>query len=220
MIINELASEFRVKLNLLRRDFFLLLDNPRDYLYTFTYSNVKKVNIYPYNHKVNKLGHSLTEKIHAKFPELSVYFLGSAKLGILGQRDIDLMASCQYKNFDTYLPYLTFLFGKPDKRRKKFVEWHFRKNRCDIELLLIDPSSHMFQSPLKIYELLNNNKRYLQEYIKIKQMSDGIPIREYNRKRMEFFNRILKESTTNKNPSLKPNLFVNILLQLKQISLH
>lgn len=179
------------KMNIIRRDFSLFLKTPKDFVYSFTYPTNKTITIEPYNPGVTRTGNKLTAKVRAIFPELKVHFIGSARLGILGQKDIDLMIECAPDDFEKYLPGLISLFGNPDKKRSKFIEWHFVENGCSIEILLIDPSTHVFQGPLETFKLLKKNKYLLRKYEKIKKESDGISVREYKRRRMFFFNQIM-----------------------------
>lgn len=106
------------------------------------------------------------------------------------QKDIDLYIPCAPNNFDQYLPGLISLIGCPRKRRRSFIEWHFIENGCSVELLLVDPSSHMFYMPIKTFETLRKNKDLIEEYKKIKATSHGLSIREYQKKRVIFFNRV------------------------------
>lgn len=170
----------------------LFHQNPREYIYLFTYPQNRRVSIESYDPQVTKVGKFLVRKINKLYPELKVHFIGSAVLGIAGQRDIDLYAECFPRNFGRYIPGLISLFGPPTKIRRKFIQWRLMKNGCLVELLLIDPSTDMFNLPLKTFELMKNNKKILQEYKKIKGLSSGLSVREYHKKRLQFFNKILR----------------------------
>lgn len=179
---------------LLRRELSLLAKSPREYIYSYTFPTNKTIKIEKYNPRVTKLGESFIKKLRAKHPELKIYFVGSAVLKIAGQKDIDLFVVSKPKNFHIYLPTLCTLFGEPMKKRKNFIEWHLEKNGCSIEVLLIDPLNNIFRGPLKTFTILKNNQRLRREYERIKLKSNGVSVREYKKRRLEFFNRIMAQA--------------------------
>ena len=174
------------------KDVILLLQSPKDYLYSFTYPTNRFVKIRPYKPSLQTTADKIINKIHKAAPNLKVYFVGSASFHISGQGDIDLVAKSKSKNFNKYLPVLTDIFGNPSKKRSKFIEWHFMYNKYNIELLLADPTSPNFKNELKIYKILKKNKKLLKEYEAIKKSLNGLPVREYIKRRMSFFNKILE----------------------------
>lgn len=194
MIFHNLIYRFSVLYRFIRRDVSLLLKSPVEYLYSFTYSTNKKVHIRPFNPRVGKTGEKLIANIRKVYPDLKTYFIGSAALGIPGQRDIDIMASCQRNDFDKYLDGLVLILGKPQKTRRTFIEWHLKKNNCTIDFLLIDTrNKSMFLNPLIEFDILKKDKKRLDEYIRLKKELNGFSEREYIKRRMEFFNRIRKK---------------------------
>ncbi len=182
----------------LKRNIKLFFQSPIEFLWSYTYPTDKKIKIFPYDPDVNKTGKNLKNLISKNIPGLTVYLIGSAAFKISGQRDIDLIALSDPKHFPKYLPGLVRLFGNADKTRKEFVEWHFTKNGCEIELILGDPNSRVCRGPLKSFNILSSNKSLLKEYEQIKLKSNGLSMREYKRVRLEFFNRIIRENKETK----------------------
>lgn len=176
----------------LYRDLGLLLRSPRDYLFSFTYPDDQYIKIYPYNPRITQKGRNLVKSISQKLPHLKICFHGSAALGIAGQRDIDIVVNCQPSDFDLYLPALILLFGLPTKRRPNFIEWQFRRNNCDIDITLIDSFHPRSIETIRVYEILKKDKQLLQTYEQLKLSSNGTSVREYKRRRMQFFNQILR----------------------------
>lgn len=190
---NQYMSKLADKIKVLRRDFFLFLKTPKAYLFSFTFSSQKKIEVKPYDPEVTSAGKELVAKIQSLLPNLKVHFVGAASLGIAqGDGDIDLLIESPHQDFDTYLPKLTSLLGEPDKKREKFIEWHTIWKGYQIELALSDPSSPIIQEPLAGYALLKNNPKYLKEYEQIKISSNGLSEREYKKRKLEFFNRVAK----------------------------
>ena len=173
-----------------KRDLGLLLYSPREYLYSYTYSKDKKITIYPYDPRVTKTGERIVRAIRAKFPELAVHLIGSASLKISGQRDIDILVECERGEFAKYLSGFVALFGKEDKKRPLWTEWHFIQDGSAVEIMLIDPKTRVFQEPMRTYNILAHNKKALKEYEHLKHTSNGITEREYKKVRLDFFNRL------------------------------
>lgn len=176
------------------RDLKLLINSPIPFLYSYTYSAKKTVKIEPFSPDVKATGEQLVSQIKQAASQLIVHFVGSPVIEIPGQRDIDLYVECDPKDFATYVPIMTELFGQPQKSRDKFHEWHFAKNNCDVEIIFGDPKLPLFNDPLHVCEIIASNPEYIKEYARIKIESNGVSVREYKRRRLEFFNKILKEN--------------------------
>lgn len=175
----------------IKRDVMLLINSPREYLYSFTYFYTKKIKIDKYDVKTTELGNMFVKKINKLLPNLKVNFFGSAALKIDGQKDVDLFVECAPSKFDECLPSMISIFGPKFKRRPFFIEWNIYYKGVFIECLLIDPKSSMFKMQKRTFVTLKNNKSYLDEYVRIKRNSNNSSYGEYQRTRMEFFNRIL-----------------------------
>ncbi len=171
-------------LNTIYIELLMFLKGPKQYLYLYTYPSDKYVKIKPYDPKVTELGNKLISRIHKLYPKLKIHFFGSAALKIAGQRDIDLFAVSNPKDFDKYLPGLIKILGLPKKRRRNFIEWSLSKNKCDIQFVLVSPNNPMFARNIRAYKLLKKNK---QAYEKLKMESNGDSFRECEKKKLKFF---------------------------------
>jgi predicted nucleotidyltransferase len=178
-------------LNVIKRDLKLLVESPREYLFSFTYPDDDKIVIRPYDPAVTKLGESLVEKIHKSSPNLKVYFYGSAALKVSGQRDVDIMVECLPRELPRYLPRLKKIFGEPTKKRREFVEWHRKMEGCSLDLMIINPNHIVFREILKVYEALKNDQNLLKKYEDLKIFCNGVSSREYKRRRLEFFHQMM-----------------------------
>lgn len=147
----------------------------------------KKVCVKPFDPKAKKVGKKIIIKIKSEFPNLKILFMGATALVIAGQNDIDIYMLCRPQDFDKYLPALIKLFGEPKHIHNTFIEWGFKEDSFDIELYLTEtPERH-----IKVFEILKLNKEFLAEYEKLKLSFDGKSLREYQRAKYEFYNRIL-----------------------------
>ena len=141
------------------------------------------------------MGEAIVKKIKSRFPNLEVLFMGSAALGISGQRDIDIYALADPDDFGKYLPTFEKMFGELDKQgkyiEKTFVEWKFNKDGYEIEVYLTEPPDRQ----IKVYEILRSNNKLLKEYEDLKLSFDGKSYKDYQRTKYEFYNRILPTNT-------------------------
>lgn len=156
----------------------------------------KKVKISPFNKKVTKTADEIIDAIRKIYPSLEVIHMGTSALGISGQNDIDIYAFSDPSNFDKYLPGLTKLFGKSTGKHNTFIEWNFNKNGFGVEFYLTAPDSETMMQQITVFKTLKANKKLLKEYENLKSTMDGQSFRDYQRKKYEFYNKILKKPTS------------------------
>lgn len=189
MKIRTIQTKITRHFKIIRRDLRLLWKSPIEYLYSFTYPHNKYVQIQAYDPKVTEIGKQLVNKIQKIYPYLKVIFIGSAVLGIAGQRDIDLIiVECDPKDFPLYIGGLVSVLGQPVKVKSSFVEWIFNYKRCVVEALLIGKANPISRKTIQTFKRIQKNKNFLREYEKLKLKSNGVSLREYKRRRLEFFN--------------------------------
>lgn len=172
----------------------LFWQSPRAYLYSYSYSAKTSVRLGPFDPRVLELGRLLVLHIRYANPEIKVHFIGSAVLGIFGQKDIDLYAEGPPKEFKKNLRALEFLFGRPKILKRNSAEWSFRLGDCEVNLLLADPEKALFADPIRTFALIQGSPILTQEYEQLKIAFNGRSVREYKKRRLEFFNRVLRTS--------------------------
>lgn len=168
----------------------ILSENQEKYLQTLPED--KRVTIEPFNPNVNEIAQGILDKIHGKYPELPVLFMGASALGIAGQNDVDIYILSKPEEYEKYLSNLIKLFGEPLRNNSTAMTWAYEENGIEIELYLTDKDSPELQEQIEVFEALRNDSRLRQEYEDLKLESDGLPFREYMRRKYEFFNRIIK----------------------------
>jgi hypothetical protein len=181
----------KLRFKLIYRDLQLLWQSPKEFIYiTLMHSN-GKVNINKYDPRGLILAKKIIAQIKTKAPGLKLHLIGSVGLKIAGHKDIDIFAECRPEDFDSYLPKLIAVLGHPGKRRKSFIEWNVNKLNYTIEFVLIDPADSRLKEQLRLFKLLNKpaNKR---KYEALKITANGIAYYEYDKRRLYFFNQLLK----------------------------
>lgn len=155
----------------------------------------KKVFIQPYDGEIKKIADELIRKASAAVPGLEIKHIGASALEISGQGDIDIYIFSKPEDFDKHVPILISVFGEPKSRKYDSVAWKLNKNGHEIELYLTDPTSKPMQKQIAIFETLSKDKNLLDEYEKLKEGLNGKSFREYQRKKYEFYHRILDSNT-------------------------
>jgi GrpB-like predicted nucleotidyltransferase (UPF0157 family) len=152
----------------------------------------KIVKIYPFDTKVIKVVKEILDSIKNIYSDLEVKHMGASALGISGQNDVDIYALSNPVDFEKYLLGLIKIFGEPLHKHETFIEWKFNKNGFDIEFYLTSPDSKTMRRQIKVFETLMNNKDLLKEYENLKESMNGKSFREYQKKKYEFYNKIIK----------------------------
>lgn len=150
-------------------------------------SDERKVEILEYNPKVKDVFEVAKKKILNFLPEMDVLHCGSTALEISGQGEIDLYIPVLEKRFDNYLAKLVAHFGEPGsvypQKRARFVKYI---DGIKIEIFLVNKEADDWKNLIKFENYLRKNKSASREYEKLKQESNGLSVREYYRKKLEF----------------------------------
>lgn len=144
----------------------------------------------PWDAKAAETAKKLIKKINT-LTGLEVFWSGALALGISGQNDIDLSILTNPKNFEKYLDRLISILGEPTKKGKENILWRITKSGYRIDAYLGDQNSESIKLHKKIFELLNNDKNLLKEYELLKEEANGLSMKEYQKRKYEFYNRIL-----------------------------
>lgn len=163
---------------------------PNQEKYLLTIPEDRMVKIKPFDPKAKETAQEIIRQINSKIPDLEIFYGGASALGIAGQNDIDLNLLSAPEEYNKYIPILIELFGQPSKTNPSLVKWGFEQNGFDVELYLTDRSSPLLQEQIKTFEILRDNPSYQKEYEQIKLASNGLPFREYMRKKYKFFNKL------------------------------
>ena len=166
----------------------MLTSNQKKYLLTIPEDKI--VRIYPYDPKAKIVAEKIIKQIHEVYSGLEILFIGAAALEIAGQNDLDINILSIPKEYDNYLPGLVKIFGEP-KIKGTSIKWEYERDGFGIELYLTDKDGSDFQEQLRVFNILKNGPKLLKQYEDLKKICNGISFREYQRKKYEFFNRIL-----------------------------
>lgn len=167
----------------------MLTKDEKDYLNKIP--NDKIVNIYPFDNRITKTVDEIIASIIRIYPDLEIKHMGASALEISGQNDIDIYAFSNPKDFGKYTTVLIKLFGKPLHIHETFIEWGFTRKGFDIEFYLTSKDSETMKKQIEVFETLSNDKNLLKEYEKLKESMNEKSLKEYQRKKYEFYHNIL-----------------------------
>jgi len=151
----------------------------------------KRVKIFPYVEEIEKIADEITNKVHEVMPELEVKHMGASSLKLSGQGDIDIYIFSRPKEFGKYKLKLVEIFGNFKNEKYDSVAWKFEAGGHDVELYLTDPTSEPMQRQIKVTQKLKENASLRDEYEKLKEELNGKSFREYQRRKYEFYHKIL-----------------------------
>lgn len=162
-------------------------------------SDVDKIVIKPYDptciEKFEKVENIIQKNLGN---EVELKHCGATSWGISGQDEIDTYLPVPEANFDKYIPKLEKLFGKPRShyplKRARFVTEIDGKH---IDVFLINSETDGWTNAVKFESFLRKNPKWLDKYRRLKEDGDGLSVKEYYRRKIEFINSILKKIKKN-----------------------
>lgn len=151
----------------------------------------KKVVVKPFDEKITQIADDIIKKVQQVLPNLEIKHMGASALGISGQGDIDIYIFSLPKDFKHYTPLLIKLFGNPKSSNEDSIAWKFEVGGHEVELYLTNPNSKTMQRQIAVFEALQKNKSLRKRYKELKEKLKGKSFREYQRKKYEFYHKIL-----------------------------
>ncbi|MFH1188982.1 MAG: GrpB family protein [bacterium] len=153
----------------------------------------KTIVIKPWNPRGLETANQIITEIKGLEPTLEILLVGSLPLKIAGQEDIDINAFCSKSEQPKHIDNFKKLFGEPTRIGKNSISWDFQKNGFSVSVWLTDPTADTTKAQITVFHLLKNNPCLLKEYEEIKNKTKSLSYKEYQRKKYEFYNRILRE---------------------------
>lgn len=159
---------------------------PKDKTFTFR----------PWNPGIQLAGNTLASELQAALgAQAQVFFIGSAALGIPGEREIDIDVHCPKNALGACSKLLEEHLGASAQRDEHSIEWNFDKNGISIDVMLYDPSDAALPNYLAVFEALASSEVLRERYGMVKKSMDGKPYREYVLAKKQFLKKILKEAS-------------------------
>ncbi len=172
-------------------DLSMLTEAQKKYLETIPVNKITEIK--PWDPQTKAVALRLVDKIKSVVPMLEIFYSGASALEVAGQNDIDITIKCPINDLKKYLPDLRTVLGEPNKVGKENIRWEpIYVEGYEAEIHMAGPNSPALQEHIKVFELLKNNSELRRKYEKLKNESNDIPYREYQRRKYEFYNKILR----------------------------
>lgn len=159
-------------------------------------SGDSRVKIVPFDPTSQEKFERVKSIIRSKLGEaMGVEHRGATSFGISGQDEIDIYIPVAPNLFDSYIAPLTELFGEPKSHypleRARFVSSEAGKH---VDIFLTNKEHAGWLNSIKFENYLRKHPEVLEEYRRMKEAGDGLSVREYYRRKVEFINEILSRA--------------------------
>ncbi|MDD2822746.1 MAG: GrpB family protein [Candidatus Daviesbacteria bacterium] len=158
-------------------------------------SNKDTITIVPFDPTAEQKYQKIKQKIQDILgKDIPVEHRGATSLGISGQNEIDIYIPISPAKFNSLIKPLSNIFGQPRSlyplERVRFVTEEDGKH---IDIFLINKKHNGWINGIKFENYLRVNSKKLDEYRKLKENGNGISVREYYKRKIEFINLIIKK---------------------------
>lgn len=167
----------------------MLTDAQEKYLATISETDIARVN--PFDPGAAEFAKNLIKQLQNALPGTEVFWSGALALGISGLNDIDLSILARPEDIDAYIPKIVSVLGEPKVKGKEKVLWRTTKDGYRVDAYLGSKDSEDIMLHKKLFKILSNSPSLLKEYELLKAGANGMPFREYQKIKFEFYDRIL-----------------------------
>ncbi|MBI2335080.1 GrpB family protein [Candidatus Daviesbacteria bacterium] len=159
-------------------------------------SRSKKVKIVPYNPKVKEVFEKQRKEIlDILGQDIEVLHLGATGFGISGQGEIDLVIPVSLDRFGEFIEKFEKIYGDPKSfSPRNRVRFNHKQGDINIEIVIVNRDSEGWKRNVAFENYLKSHPEALGEYRRLKESSNGIGLKEYYRRKMEFINKILEKA--------------------------
>lgn len=156
-------------------------------------SDVDKILIIPFDPSAETKFEQVKLKIQNVLGDhIAVEHHGASSLGISGQDEIDTYIPVTPDRFDLMVKSLKSLFGSPKSlyplERARFVTEQDGKH---VDVFLINEEHDGWKNAVAFETYLRGHPDALEKYKILKENGDGLTVREYYKRKIEFINDIL-----------------------------
>ena len=160
-------------------------------------SDERKIVIVPFDptaeHKFQIVKRKIQKVLGLHIP---VEHCGATSLGISGQDEIDIYIPIPPDSFHSLIDPLKTLFGEPKSlyplERARFSTDELGKH---IDVFLINNEHVGWLNGVIFEKYLKSHPQALEEYRQLKENGNGLSVREYYRRKIEFINEVLAKAT-------------------------
>lgn len=159
-------------------------------------SGVNKISIIPFDPTAEVKFQRVKRRVQNVLGDgIPVEHHGATSLGISGQDEIDVYVPVSPSRFNLLVEPLKSLFGEPRSlyplERARFVTEQDGKH---VDVFLINEEHGGWKNAVVFENYLRSHPDALEEYRILKESGNGLTVREYYRRKIEFINDILSRA--------------------------
>ncbi|MBI5470518.1 GrpB family protein [Candidatus Kaiserbacteria bacterium] len=133
----------------------------------------------------------LLAELQKMMPYAAIHYYGSTKLGLAGTNDIDIGVIAGERVQD-YALALEGAYGASQTTDNGAVRrWRLMRDRFPVDLFLVERPTRRIQDDLDTHQILEARGDLRAAYERLKFSCKDSTLRDYTRKKFEFFNDIL-----------------------------
>ncbi len=152
-----------------------------------------KIVIVPYDTRAERLFEITKNRVHKVLGnEVVVEHCGASSFGISGQDEIDVSILATQDVFDDYISKLEKEFGAVKSRYPDRARFEVREEGKKIDLKIVDINHEGYKNAVFFETYLREHPEYLEKYRILKELCNGVTVKEYYRQKIEFINGILE----------------------------
>jgi GrpB-like predicted nucleotidyltransferase (UPF0157 family) len=153
------------------------------------------ISIHPYNPESKEAFEKLKKELQDILGNIEIVHRGASSLEISGKGELDIYIPVIESQFDHYLKKLMQAYGKPGSLYPlERVRFNRKVDGIEAEIFLINKKAQGWIDGQTFENYVKAHPDVLAEYAKLKESLNGLPTKEYYRKKLEFYNEILEKA--------------------------
>jgi flavin-dependent dehydrogenase/GrpB-like predicted nucleotidyltransferase (UPF0157 family) len=159
-------------------------------------SDEDKVSVVPWDSACSRIFEKIKEKIQVNAgKDLEVFHRGASGLGISGQDEVDVYIPVSPNEFKSLEIVFNGFLGEPKSIYPlQRIRYTIRQDGKRVDIFIVNKEHSDWTNSIKFENYLRNNPDALESYRILKENGNGLTIREYYRRKVEFINSILSKN--------------------------
>lgn len=159
-----------------------------------TLNHVEKENMYPFNPDSENIYNNIKQRVQSVLGDkFEVLHRGSSALGIAGQKEVDIYIPVLEKDMNEVVKKLEQLFGISPKsiyigERIKFLQ---EINSIRVEIMVVNKDHKSWIEGEDVFSRIKGSNSLLKEYETLKMEASSLPYKEYQARKVDFFNKVI-----------------------------
>lgn len=156
----------------------------------------RPVRIIPYDPQVKVAFAKVQQELQSILgSSIDIQHRGASAMGISGKGDLDIYVPVVVTAFDQTVDTVTKHYGQPGSLYPlQRARWNLMVDGFETEVFVICSEHESWHDTLTIETYLWSHPDVMEQYRTLKEEAEGVDIREYYRRKIEFYNEILSRA--------------------------